>query len=269
MSEGELDASHPVLAGPRVHLCRTTDESKALNQFEGPAIIIASSGMMTGGRNRPSPAPAFAPREQHDRAGRVHGHRNARTPLAGRSRTRIRMFGKEIPVQRSHRKRFPASAATPIGPALCAWLDDLPPPEEDISDPRRTRQLPTPWPKLAAQQRGWEVVCPELGQRLSCSRPRHFAVLNSSHRVRHGDSKRLDLDLNRSTYPSCIQPWKQIVRRSSDPQLSTGRIGHGLSGLGFGTAARTHAIGITQRRRRSCAKTRLNRRSSCLAGPRS
>ena len=50
LSEGELDDAHPVLAGPRVHLCRTTDESKALNGLAGPAVIIASSGMMTGGR---------------------------------------------------------------------------------------------------------------------------------------------------------------------------------------------------------------------------
>ncbi|NOY40246.1 MAG: MBL fold metallo-hydrolase [Planctomycetes bacterium] len=50
LSEGELDDEHPILAGPRVHLCRSTDESKALNRLKGPAIIISSSGMMTGGR---------------------------------------------------------------------------------------------------------------------------------------------------------------------------------------------------------------------------
>ncbi|MCA9232090.1 MAG: MBL fold metallo-hydrolase, partial [Planctomycetales bacterium] len=50
LSEGELDEDHPILNGPQVHLCRTADESKALNHLKGPAIIISSSGMMTGGR---------------------------------------------------------------------------------------------------------------------------------------------------------------------------------------------------------------------------
>ncbi len=50
LSEGELDEEHPILAGPQVHLTRKVDESKALNHLEGPAIIISSSGMMTGGR---------------------------------------------------------------------------------------------------------------------------------------------------------------------------------------------------------------------------
>lgn len=50
LSEGELDKPRQILDGPRVHLCRSTDESKALNHVEGPAVIISSSGMMTGGR---------------------------------------------------------------------------------------------------------------------------------------------------------------------------------------------------------------------------
>jgi metallo-beta-lactamase family protein len=50
LSEGDLDPAHPVLDGQRVFLCRTTEESKRLNQMSGPAVIISSSGMMTGGR---------------------------------------------------------------------------------------------------------------------------------------------------------------------------------------------------------------------------
>ena len=44
LSEGELSDDRPVLGGPQVHLVRKTEESKALNHVQGPAIIISSSG---------------------------------------------------------------------------------------------------------------------------------------------------------------------------------------------------------------------------------
>ena len=50
LSEGQLTDCESVLNGPRVHFTRAVEESKALNHLKGPAIIIASSGMMTGGR---------------------------------------------------------------------------------------------------------------------------------------------------------------------------------------------------------------------------
>jgi metallo-beta-lactamase family protein len=50
LSESQLDPAHPALAGPNVLLCRTSDESRALNNVNSPAVIISSSGMMTGGR---------------------------------------------------------------------------------------------------------------------------------------------------------------------------------------------------------------------------
>ncbi|MBI1246364.1 MBL fold metallo-hydrolase [bacterium] len=50
LSEGRLDGPDSVLNSPNVHLVRSAKESKQLNQIKGPAVIIASSGMMTGGR---------------------------------------------------------------------------------------------------------------------------------------------------------------------------------------------------------------------------
>jgi metallo-beta-lactamase family protein len=50
LSEGLLVGRDRVLDGPNVHLVRDHEESKALNSIEGPAVIISSSGMMTGGR---------------------------------------------------------------------------------------------------------------------------------------------------------------------------------------------------------------------------
>jgi len=50
LSEGMLQKRHSVLRGPNVQLARTVEQSKRLNSLEGPAVIISSSGMMTGGR---------------------------------------------------------------------------------------------------------------------------------------------------------------------------------------------------------------------------
>ena len=45
----DLDMKDP-LCCQKQHLTRTSEESKAINQLKGPVIIIASSGMATGGR---------------------------------------------------------------------------------------------------------------------------------------------------------------------------------------------------------------------------
>ena len=39
-----------VLEGKNVHLCRKRKDSKLLNKLKGPAVIMSSSGMLTGGR---------------------------------------------------------------------------------------------------------------------------------------------------------------------------------------------------------------------------
>jgi metallo-beta-lactamase family protein len=46
----KLDQIGNVLNGKRVHLHRNKASSKKLNDLQGPAIIISSSGMLTGGR---------------------------------------------------------------------------------------------------------------------------------------------------------------------------------------------------------------------------
>lgn len=45
-----LRAGVPLLAPERLHLVRDAEQSKAINQFRGPGIILSASGMATGGR---------------------------------------------------------------------------------------------------------------------------------------------------------------------------------------------------------------------------
>jgi metallo-beta-lactamase family protein len=45
-----LDQNRDPLRPRRLHVARTRDESKAINHFRGPLIILSASGMATGGR---------------------------------------------------------------------------------------------------------------------------------------------------------------------------------------------------------------------------
>ena len=161
LSEGELDEANPVLAGPRVHLCRSTDESKALNHVTGPAIILSSSGMMD--------------------AGRIVHHLKYRLPhpsntvvlggfMAEGTRGRllqdgvksIRMHGQEVPV-RAAIERIPGLSGHADRAGLLRWL-------EPLAKPRRTFLVhgePRPAESLAdalRSERGWDVTVPGLGE---------------------------------------------------------------------------------------------------------
>jgi len=50
LAEGRLTGRDSVLAGDNVHMVRSSSDSRKLNALRKPAVIIASSGMMTGGR---------------------------------------------------------------------------------------------------------------------------------------------------------------------------------------------------------------------------
>lgn len=76
---------------------RTTEESKALNEHAGPAIIISASGMLTGGRVLHHVI-AFGsdPRNAIVLAGfQAGGTRGARLAAGERS---LRIFGREVPI---------------------------------------------------------------------------------------------------------------------------------------------------------------------------
>ena len=161
LSEGQLDAEHPVLAGPRVHLVRKTDESKALNKVEGPAIIISSSGMMTGGRI----VHHLKQRLPHEKNTIVlggymaYGTRGRRIQDGAET---IRMHGVEVPV-RAAVESVPGLSGHADRSGLLRWSEDLPAPQKTFL----THGEPDSAEALAAElrkSRGWDVVLPELGE---------------------------------------------------------------------------------------------------------
>jgi metallo-beta-lactamase family protein len=161
LSEGELDEANPVLAGPRVHLCRTTDESKALNHVTGPAIIISSSGMMD--------------------AGRIVHHLKYRLPsaantvvlggfMAAGTRGRLlqdgakslRMHGQEV-VVRAAIEKIPGLSGHADRTGLLRWLEPLPKPKQVFlvhGEPDSAESLG----QSLRTNRGWNVTIPSLGE---------------------------------------------------------------------------------------------------------
>ncbi|QDS97419.1 MBL fold metallo-hydrolase RNA specificity domain-containing protein [Adhaeretor mobilis] len=161
LSEGELCGDRPVLGGPAVHLCRSADESKALNNLTGGAIIIASSGMMTGGRIIHHLKQRLSdPKTTIVMGGyQAIGTRGRRLEEGAET---LRIHGIDVPVQAAIEK-VPGLSGHADRSGLFRWLRDLPAPkhtflthgEPDSSDAMAEELRET---------RGWEVTCPELGE---------------------------------------------------------------------------------------------------------
>ncbi|HEX2474652.1 MAG TPA: MBL fold metallo-hydrolase [Lacipirellulaceae bacterium] len=164
LSEGDLDPAHPALDGKSVRLCRTTNESKALNQTRGPAVIISSSGMMTGGRILHH----LKQRLPHERNTIVLGGFQA-VGTRGRSLQDgakwLRIHGQDVSV-RAAIEQVPGLSGHADRAGLVRWLQPL----------RSVREVflvhgEVPSAESLAQtlraQRGWNVHVPDLGQTYS------------------------------------------------------------------------------------------------------
>jgi metallo-beta-lactamase family protein len=163
LSEHDLNPANTVLAGPSVKLCRTTDESKAINQIAGPAVIISSSGMMTGGRI------------VHHLRQRLRSSRNTIVLggfMAAGTRGRaladgvtfLRMHGQDVPV-RAAVESVPGLSGHADRSGLLRWLNPLKPPKRVClvhGEPKSADALA----QTLRDERGWTVETPNLGESL-------------------------------------------------------------------------------------------------------
>lgn len=162
LTESDLDGGHGVLEGPSVHLCRSVDESKALNHVKGPAVIISSSGMMTAGRilhhlKRRLP-------EKHNTVvlgGYMAAGTRGRALEEGAQS--LRMHGIDVPV-RAAIEKVPGLSGHADRSGLLRWLSGLP------SNPLQvflTHGEPDSADALAVtlrRERNWKVAVPDLGE---------------------------------------------------------------------------------------------------------
>jgi metallo-beta-lactamase family protein len=161
LSEGDLDPAHPALDGKGVRLCRTTDESKALNQARGPAVIISSSGMMTGGRILHH----LKQRLPHERNTLILGGFQA-AGTRGRSLQEgakyIRIHGRDVPV-RAAIEQDPGMSGHADRSGLLRWLKPL----KSLKGVFLVHgEVPNAESLALAlrNERGWAVHVPDLGQ---------------------------------------------------------------------------------------------------------
>jgi metallo-beta-lactamase family protein len=160
LAEGMLDERDSVLAGPRVRLCRSVDESKRINGERGPAVIVSSSGMMTGGRILHHLRQRLPHAENTVLLGgyQAVGTRGRQLQDGARS---LRIHGEDVPV-RAAVDRITALSGHAGRSGLLRWLAPL--------SPRRCALVhgePDAMDALAATlraDRGWDVRTPELGE---------------------------------------------------------------------------------------------------------
>lgn len=161
LSEIELQKPESAFRGRAVHLARTTAESKRLNEVRGPAVIISSAGMMTGGRIL------------HHLERRLPDERNTivlggfmaegtRGRALDQGAKTLRMHGRDVPV-RAALARISTLSGHADRDELLRWVAKLPPPK---------RVFVTHGEKSSAHAladalrdvHGWDVVVPRLDE---------------------------------------------------------------------------------------------------------
>ncbi len=147
---------------PGLEFIRTIDESKAINAIKGSCIIMAGSGMCTGGRikqhllrniSRPESTILFVGFQAKDTLGRqiLEGNR------------RVRILGQELPVAARIEKILGFSAHADRK-ALSRWLDGLESPPHTLFLTHGEKDISLKLGTEIGRDRGWHVEVPEYLQ---------------------------------------------------------------------------------------------------------
>jgi metallo-beta-lactamase family protein len=149
------------LASPFVRMSRTAGESKGINDHDGPGIVIASSGMMNGGRILHHLARRLPdPRTTVLVAGFQAAGTRGRTLLDGARELRI--HGRDIPVAAAIR-RVDALSGHADRRELDRWLGAMPAPRRTFlvhGEPVAARGMA----EMLERSRGWQTHVPALGE---------------------------------------------------------------------------------------------------------
>ncbi len=149
------------LNGPNVHLARTVDESKRINPVRGPAVIISSAGMMTGGRILHHLEQRAGDARNTIMLGGFMAEGTRGRALAEGAKT-VRSYGRDFPV-RAAVVQLPALSGHADRGELLRWITPLPPPKETFLTHGEAPSASALASELTAT-RGWKTTVPHLGQ---------------------------------------------------------------------------------------------------------
>jgi metallo-beta-lactamase family protein len=144
---------------PGLTIVRTAEESKAVNTSRGPAVIMAGSGMITGGRikhhiaqniGRPESTILFVGYQARETLGRQI--------LEGAPEVRI--LGRTLPV-RARVKKINGFSAHADRKGLNRWLDGFKRPPRRLFVTHGDADVAAKMAERVRQERGWTVELPE------------------------------------------------------------------------------------------------------------
>jgi len=140
---------------PGLVICRTTAESKSINHIRGTVVIIAGSGMCTGGRikhhlinniTRPESTILFVGYQAHETLGR--------TILDGAGQVRI--LGQEYMV-RAQIQKIEGFSAHADRDELFGWLSALKSPPRHIFVTHGEREAANEFAAWVRGKKGWNI----------------------------------------------------------------------------------------------------------------
>lgn len=153
---------HPPFAFPGLKLIRTIEESKAINAVRGTSVIMAGSGMCTGGRikhhlarniSRPESVILFVGYQARDTLGR---NILSRPP-------EVRIHGQFWPV-RARIAKIEGFSAHADRRGLNRWLDAFEAPPRNLFVTHGDRDVSLSFAASVAKDRGWPVTAPGPGE---------------------------------------------------------------------------------------------------------
>lgn len=147
---------------PGLTMSQSVDQSKAINHIKGTAIIIAGSGMCTGGRIkhhlknnivRPESTILFVGYQSHGTLGRL---------ILDQPET-VRIFGEEWPVA-ARIERISGFSAHADQSELYRWLSSLKQPPRTVFVVHGEESQATAFGKFLHAKTGWKCEVPDYGQ---------------------------------------------------------------------------------------------------------
>jgi len=154
------DGGHPC-DFPGLVMSRTVDQSKSINKISGTAIIIAGSGMCTGGRvkhhlknniDRPDSTVLFV---GYQAVGTLGRH------ILERPDT-IRIFGEEHPL-RANIEKISGFSAHADRDELYRWISSLKNPPRKLFVTHGEEKAATAFRDFLSEKTGWNCVVPSYG----------------------------------------------------------------------------------------------------------